>query len=67
MYHSTEQKIKFNVVISGRNIKSAILSGHFEMDEDSSVEIYGAPVGAMIGNMFQHSGCDCAKIEIWRD
>lgn len=63
----TEQKINLSVSPSGRNVKSAILSGQFEMDEDGNAEIYGAPVGAMIGNMIGHDGYACVKIEVWRD
>ena len=63
----TEQKINLSVSPSGENVKSAILSGQFEMDEDGNAEIYGAPVGAMIGNMIGHDGYACVKIEVWRD
>lgn len=63
----TEQKINLSVSPSGRNVKSAILSGQFEMDEDGNAEIYGAPVGAMIGNMIGHDGYARVKIEVWRD
>lgn len=63
----TEQKINLSVVLSRRNVKSAILSGQFEMDEDGNAEIYGAPVGAMIGNMIGHDGYARVKIEVWRD
>ena len=62
----TEQKINLSVSPSGRNVKSAILSGQFEMDEDGNAEIYGAPVGAMIGNMIGHDGYARVKIEVWR-
>lgn len=63
----TEQKINLSVSPSGRNVKSAILSGQFEMDEDGNAEIYGSPVGAMIGNMIGRSGYAYVKIEVWRD
>ena len=63
----TEQKINLSVSPSGGNVKSAILSGQFEMDEDGNAEIYGAPVGAMIGNMIGRSGYAYVKIEVWRD
>ena len=63
----TEQKINLSVSPSGENVKSAILSGQFEMDEDGNAEIYGAPVGAMIGNMLRRSGYARVKIEVWRD
>lgn len=63
----TEQKINVSVSPSGENVKSAILSGQFEMDEDGNAEIYGAPVGAMIGNMIGHDGYARVKIEVWRD
>lgn len=63
----TEQKINLSVSPSGENVKSAILSGQFEMDEDGNAEIYGAPVGAMIGNMIGHDGYARVKIEVWRD
>lgn len=63
----TEQKINLSVSPSGGNVKSAILSGQFEMDEDGNAEIYGAPVGAMIGNMIGHDGYARVKIEVWRD
>ena len=63
----TEQKINVSVSPSGENVKSAILSGQFEMDEDGNAEIYGAPVGAMIGNMIGRSGYAYVKIEVWRD
>lgn len=63
----TEQKINLSVSPSGGNVKSAILSGQFEMDEDGNAEIYGAPVGAMIGNMLERSGYARVKIEVWRD
>lgn len=62
----TEQKINLSVSPSGGNVKSAILSGQFEMDEDGNAEIYGAPVGAMIGNMIGHDGYARVKIEVWR-
>lgn len=62
----TEQKINLSVSPSGENVKSAILSGQFEMDEDGNAEIYGAPVGAMIGNMIGHDGYARVKIEVWR-
>ena len=62
----TEKKIKLSVSPSGENVKSAILSGQFEMDEDGNAEIYGAPVGAMIGNMIGHDGYARVKIEVWR-
>lgn len=62
----TEQKTNLIVFPSGRNVKSAILSGQFEMDEDGNAEIYGAPVGAMIGNMIGHDGYARVKIEVWR-
>lgn len=62
----TEQKINVSVSPSGENVKSAILSGQFEMDEDGNAEIYGAPVGAMIGNMIGHDGYARVKIEVWR-
>ena len=64
---STEQKINFSVSPSGENVKSAILSGQFEMDEDGNAEMYGAPVGAMIGNMLGYGGYAYVKIEVWRD
>ena len=63
----TEQSTKLTVSPSGENVKSAILSGQFEMDEDGNAEIYGAPVGAMIGNMIGHDGYARVKIEVWRD
>lgn len=63
----TEQKINLSVSPSGENVKSAILSGQFETDEDGNAEIYGAPVGAMIGNMIGRSGYAYVKIEVWRD
>ena len=63
----TEQKINLSVSPSRGNVKSAILSGQFEMDEDVNAEIYGAPVGAMIGNMIGHDGYARVKIEVWRD
>lgn len=62
----TEQKINLSVSPSRGNVKSAILSGQFEMDEDGNAEIYGAPVGAMIGNMIGHDGYARVKIEVWR-
>lgn len=62
----TEQSTRLSVSPSGENIKSAILSGQFEMDEDGNAEIYGAPVGAMIGNMIGHDGYARVKIEVWR-
>ena len=62
-----EIKSNLSVSPSGRNVKSAILSGQFEMDEDGNAEIYGAPVGAMIGNMIGHDGYARVKIEVWRD
>lgn len=61
-----EQKINFRVSPSGGNVKSAVLSGYFQMDEDGSAAIYGAPVGAMIGNMIGHDGYARVKIEVWR-
>lgn len=63
----TEQKINLSVSPSGENVKSAILSGQFEMDEDGSAALYGASVGAMIGNMLRRSGYAHIKIEVWRD
>lgn len=63
----TEQSTNLSVSPSGGNVKSAILSGQFEMDEDGNAEIYGAPVGAMIGNMIGHDGYARVKIEVWRD
>ncbi len=63
----TEQKINLSVSPSGGNVKSAVLSGYFQMDEDGSATIYGAPVGAMIGNMLERSGYARVKIEVWRD
>ena len=62
----TEQKINLSVSPSGRNVKSAVLSGYFQMDEDGSAAIYGAPVGVMIGNMLGRSGYARVKIEVWR-
>lgn len=62
-----EQNINLSVSPSGGNVKSAILSGQFEMDEDGSAAIYGAPVGVMIGNMLGRSGYARVKIEVWRD
>ncbi len=63
----TEQSTKLSVSPSGGNVKSAILSGRFEMDGDGNAEIYEAPVGAMIGNMLGHGGYAHVKIEVWRD
>ena len=63
----TEQSTRLSVSPSGENVKSAILSGNFQMDEDGNAEIYGAPVGAMIGNMIGRSGYAYVKIEVWRD
>lgn len=62
----TEQKTNLSVSPSGGNVKSAVLSGYFQMDEDGSAAIYGAPVGAMIGNMIGHDGYARVKIEVWR-
>ena len=63
----TKQKINLSVSPSGGNVKGRLLSGQFEMDEDGNAEIYGAPVGAMIGNMIGHDGYARVKIEVWRD
>ena len=63
----TEQSTKLSVSLSGGNVKSAVLSGYFQMDEDGGAAIYGAPVGAMIGNMLRRSGYARVKIEVWRD
>ena len=63
----TEQKINLSVSPSRGNVKSAILSGQFDMDDDGNAEIYGAPVGAIIGNMIGRSGYAYVKIEVWRD
>ena len=65
-FGSGKEKIyKLSIVPRKEKVKSVKLCGHFTMDEDGNALLYGASVGAMIGEMLRHERNACIEIRIW--